>query len=332
VASAAPGLPGYANVVAMGAAQWTWNYGVTDPAATLLPGGGGVRVAACWYGAQPYGFDVVVNDGKAHRFSAYFLDWDSAGRRQRIDIIDSATGAILNSQTISNFDNGVYLTWDVAGSVKMRLTTLAGGNAVASALFFDSIPNSIPTAPNPPNSPTTLAVAALNSSQIKVSWTDNSSNETGFRVFRRTETSSFIEVATLPAGSAGFTNTSLLSEAQYTYKVCAFNSAGNSVFTTEGFATTAPYAPRQLAAYALSPTQVQVSWSDNSSRETGFKIFRRISGGSYGQVGTALANSTNWVDATASPGVRYYYTVCASGPSIDSGFFAEASAVTPTTL
>ncbi|HUS11702.1 MAG TPA: fibronectin type III domain-containing protein, partial [Pyrinomonadaceae bacterium] len=68
---------------------------------------------------------------------------------------------------------------------------------------------------------------------------------------------------------------------------------------------------------------------DNSANETGFKVFRRIPGGAYSQIAVTPANTTSWIDSNVSPGSQYYYTVCATGSAIDSGFFTEVSVEAP---
>src|SRR4029079_13713836 len=96
------------------------------------------RVAADWYSASQFSIDVKLTDGQAHQVALYGVDWDgSRGRNERVDVIDTATGAVLNSQTITGFQNGVYLVWNVTGNVTFRLTNLNGAmNAVVSGLFF----------------------------------------------------------------------------------------------------------------------------------------------------------------------------------------------------
>jgi hypothetical protein len=69
--------------------------------------------------------------------SFYALDWDNANRAQRIEVLDSTTGAVLHSTNLTGFQNGAYLAYDVKGSVTFRFTRTAGPNAVLSALFFD---------------------------------------------------------------------------------------------------------------------------------------------------------------------------------------------------
>jgi hypothetical protein len=44
---------------------------------------------------------------------------------------------VLDSRTISGFQNGVYLVWNVRGHVLIRVTNLnPASNAVVSGLFF----------------------------------------------------------------------------------------------------------------------------------------------------------------------------------------------------
>ena len=47
-----------------------------------------------------------------------------------------------------------------------------------------------------PSAPTNLSASAVSTSQINLSWTDNASNETGFRIERSPDGTSFTEIAT----------------------------------------------------------------------------------------------------------------------------------------
>src|SRR5262249_4057568 len=60
---------------------------------------------------------------------------------ERIDLVDDATGAVLDSRTLSDFGQGRYLVWNVTGSVTVRVTNLNGkSNAVLSGLFLGGVP------------------------------------------------------------------------------------------------------------------------------------------------------------------------------------------------
>jgi len=137
-------LPAYASVTTS-APQWTWQSTTTSPSALTLPGAATTRIAACWYSATQLGFDFTVNDGQLHRVSFYFLDASASGRQSRVELIDRATGATLDSRNLSSFATGIYLTWDLTGSVSIRITPTTV-NAVVSGIFFDGIPASAPVA------------------------------------------------------------------------------------------------------------------------------------------------------------------------------------------
>jgi hypothetical protein len=127
-------LPAYATLITA-APQWSW--GQTPSVSALEMPGSATRLAACWYSATQLGFDFSVTDGQTHRLSLYFLDATSSGRQQRIDVIDRNTGAVLDTRSLANFSSGIYLTWEIAGNVSIRLTPTAV-NAVASGIFFDA--------------------------------------------------------------------------------------------------------------------------------------------------------------------------------------------------
>ena len=54
-----------------------------------------------------------------------------------MQISNAATGAVLDTETISSFSSGVYLEWAVSGNVLITITRQAGANAVLSGLFLD---------------------------------------------------------------------------------------------------------------------------------------------------------------------------------------------------
>jgi len=87
-------------------------------------------------------------------------------------------------------------------------------------------------APTTPAAPTNLAATATSSSAINLTWTDNADNEQGFRVERSADNASFTEITTLGASVTSYTDTSLAASTTYYYRVRAFNTAGNSAYST----------------------------------------------------------------------------------------------------
>ena len=138
-----------------------------------------------------------------------------------------------------------------------------------------------PTQPSPtaPDAPTNLQATAASTTQVNISWTDNSTNEDGFKIERKTGLSGvYAEVKTLPADAASWSDTGLGDSTVYYYKIRGYNAVGNSGYSNEASVTTpavgqtAPVAPSNLQATAVSSSQINLSWTDNSSNESGFRI------------------------------------------------------------
>ena len=130
-------LPTYATVTPAGQSNWTWASSTTDTRGLQIPQSGSTtRTAACWYSSGQFTVDINLTDGQSHTVSLYALDWDSNSRSERVDVIDPNSGAVLDSQTLSSFNGGTYLSWSLKGHVQLRFTTLGGANAVVSGIFF----------------------------------------------------------------------------------------------------------------------------------------------------------------------------------------------------
>ena len=196
-----------------------------------------------------------------------------------------------------------------------------------------------PASPEPPpslpKSPTALDAMPISANQINLSWTDNSSNETSFKVYRRTdEASSLTLVSTVAANTATFQNTGLAGGTTYRYYVVSSNQDGDSQPSNEAQATTLnpPVAPSSLVATSVSTTQINLSWKDPSNNETGFRIRRRSSSnGMWTVIGTVGANVTSFISSGLSPGQTYYFVVTTYNPTGESLFSNQVSSTTSPT-
>ena len=94
-------------------------------------------------------------------------------------------------------------------------------------------PTPTPTPTPAPNAPSNLNATAVSTSQINLSWSDNSGNEDGFKIERCTGNgcSNFGQIATVGANVTTFPNTGLTPNTRYRYRVRAFNVAGNSAYS-----------------------------------------------------------------------------------------------------
>lgn len=91
-----------------------------------------------------------------------------------------------------------------------------------------------------------------------------------------------------------------------------------------------PLAPSNLAAAAVSQSQINLSWSDNSGDEDGFQIVRRRL--NPWQISPDLinvgANVTSYSDGGLAAGTAYSYVVYAFNAGGTSGASNEAQATT----
>lgn len=184
-----------------------------------------------------------------------------------------------------------------------------------------------------PTAPTSLAASPISSSQINLSWNDNSNNEDGFKIERKTGlVGIYSEIAAVGGNTTTYQNTGLSANTTYYYRVRAYNLAGNSSYSNESNATTnqaSPSAPTGLTASTASSSQINLSWTDNANNEDGFRIERRTGlVGTYSEVGTVSANVTSYQSTGLTAGTQYYYRVRAYNGIGNSLYSNEANATT----
>jgi fibronectin type III domain protein len=255
-------------------------------------------------------------------------------------------GYTIAYATTSTFSGAVYKYVAGAGATSFNCTGLYPGTtyyfkikAEGTSDSYDSAfttyitATTAATAPNPPSG---LAASVVSSSQINLSWVDNSSDETGFEVKRATD-SGFTQNVVWIGGIQGtaYSDTGLSASTTYYYKVRAQGATQNSVYSASVSATTSasgdtiPNAPSGLSATAVSSSQVDLSWTDNSSNETGFEVKRATdSGFTQNVVWIGGIQGSTYTNTGLNPSTTYYYKVRAEGTA---GKSAYSSAVSVTT-
>jgi hypothetical protein len=190
-----------------------------------------------------------------------------------------------------------------------------------------------PVAPADPSGLTALLQAGPT---VLLSWTDNSSNETGFAVERSVNAGAFVQIAA-PAAGAGtgtvitYTDPSPAAASTVTYRVMAVSGA---LFS--GYSNTADVVvPAPLAAAAAVPAapsrvtvtqvpagsggqRIKVTWKDHADNETGYIVQLATDPGfKTGLISaTVAAGVTSYQSGLLKPGVEYYVRVQAvNGPS-----------------
>lgn len=132
-----------------------------------------------------------------------------------------------------------------------------------------------------PNAPSNLTAEAINSSSIKLSWKDNSNNETGFKVYRNLsnadEESSTLVTTTL-ADITSYTDAGLSASTTYYYRVKATNKKGDSNWSNTVSVTTKekPISPGKEECDSLTGEERLECYVRNAIREKDPKVCSKL--------------------------------------------------------
>ncbi|HXF39383.1 MAG TPA: BACON domain-containing carbohydrate-binding protein, partial [Blastocatellia bacterium] len=118
------------------------------------------------------------------------------------------------------------------------------------------------------------------------------------------------------AANSGAARTGTITIAGQTFTVTQAAAAGG-----------VPNAPSGLTAFAVSPNQINLQWTDNSTNESGFKILLMGGNGSF-VLDTVAANVTTYSDMTVNPCSQTCYQIKAFNASGDSAGSNQACAFT----
>jgi hypothetical protein len=79
-------------------------------------------------------------------------------------------------------------------------------------------------------------------------------------------------------------------------------------------------APSNLIATAISGTRIDLTWTDNSNNEDGFKVERSLDGITFTQIATVGGNVTKYSDTTLTCATFYQYRVRAYNANGNSAY------------
>ncbi|MBX7245903.1 MAG: family 10 glycosylhydrolase [Candidatus Sumerlaeaceae bacterium] len=249
-----------------------------------------------------------------------YVTWnDNSGIETAFELQrDSVTIATLPDNLSSYKDNDV-----AAGSHTYRVRAV---NSFGNSSYVTA---SVVTAANTVAAPSSLA-AVGGAGSVSLTWTDTPTNESGTEILRATSLGGpFVQVASIGPDLAAYTDFTVTSGTYY-YKVRSYNGAALSLFSNQVSAAVGPpsppAAPTGLSA-STTGSGILLSWTDNSSNESGFEIYRAtVSGGPYALIQTTAASVTMYTDLPGASG-HYYYVVRAVNPAGNSAFTNEAGAI-----
>ena len=263
---------------------------------------------------------------EAQVISATRIDllWIDASNNEQGFALERKTGAGAWGDTKTVSSNVAIYSDDPVSPNTQYTYRIRSYNSVGFSAWVDT--NAVTTPGLPPAAPSNLQATAISSSRIDLSWTDNSTNEEGFKIERKLGASgNYSEISTIPTDINTYSNTGLSNSTNYYYRVRAYSSSGNSSYSNESNTTTLgvpPNAPSNTNAQAISSTQITVTWQDNASNEEGQRIVMKTGSSDWGNTLVLNVNQTSQTFNNLTPQTTYYFKVMAYnsyGPSAWSG-------------
>ncbi|MEI6035137.1 MAG: immunoglobulin domain-containing protein, partial [Verrucomicrobiae bacterium] len=175
--------------------------------------------------------------------------------------------------------------------------------------------------PQPPAAPSALVAVATGTTTVALGWADNSSNETGFRIQRSTDNSTWSALLSPAANATSAEDTSASRNSTYFYRACATNDGGNSSWSNSATATTPATGEFTAPAYAvwkLNETSGTTAVDSSGNARSATTANATWSQGDSGHDGLAFNGSTSRLSVGTLAGLP--------GPDFTISFWFKANA------
>lgn len=320
------------------------------------------------WGTKLYWSDSVAL-GHSYTYRVYYYDNNTAIASNHteqvtasittIDTLKSFTALATTPQSVSmswafNGTNeygvsiqrksGANGTWAELASVPAGITSFIDNTAYPNSKYFyrlrveynphvysNNFPDDTGISPalllDAPGEPVGYAVSPT---QIYFSWSGVSDAVTYVIERKEYDESSFSIIGTVPADKSDYIDNQLSPDARYTYRVKAISGVGASGYSPEAvIACIYLEIPTNLTIEAVSEKKIELSWKDNSTKETGYEIWKKTGkNGSWGKYAYLNEDEGKFIDEDIAAGEINYYRIRArlSDTNTYSAFSGEASA------
>lgn len=230
-------------------------------------------------------------------------------------------------------------------AIMLASTPLCAWGIQSTDTLTDTVTPVIPVTPilSVPAAPTELKATLGSDITVKLTWKDNSSNESGFVIQRKFTGSDYTDVIHVSNADSTFWTDQLTTNYgiydKIYYRIRAVNNIGDSGYSNEvSISLDEPFPPTGLSiafAYHSGKGQITLSWTSVSPSLTDyFVVFRSVNSGSFETIGKT--DKTSYVDPGLSDSALYTYRVEAigyygAGTSSTVGYTTPAAAPAETT-
>ncbi|MDT4910836.1 MAG: acid phosphatase type 7, partial [Pseudonocardiales bacterium] len=263
---------------------------------------------------SPYGGDLY---GTSNTWSESNVTFNTAPAAVGSKVSSVASAVALNTTYL--FDAAPLVTGD--GSIGMLIKSTSSDGA----RYYSKESGTATQAPQlqigcagdstAPSQPGNLTATASSSTQVDLSWTASTDNVavTGYKVYRN---NSATALATLPAGTLTYSDSTAKAATSYTYQVTALDAVGNQS-TRASAAVTTPAAGGNDFSMAATPATVNVTPGQTGTST----ISTAITGGAAESVALTTSGEPGGVASSFNP------TSVTAGASSTLTFTTTANAV-----
>lgn len=168
-----------------------------------------------------------------------------------------------------------------------------------------------------PAPPSGLSITVVSDNILILEWEDNSNNESGFKLERKTDNGEYVDIAVLPANETTHIDTVVPRGHVYSYRVKSYNPYGDSLGYSNSVsvnAGTTVISPDSLIATPVSSTRIDLTLTYpgyggyNTILERKKAVIDKDgTEGKWEKVATLVSGDTQYSDTGLEPDSLYYY-------------------------
>lgn len=196
-----------------------------------------------------------------------------------------------------------------------KITTVIGLCAATFILLCNSCKKENETIEEPRFfSPSQPKAIVFSDSIIRVSWKDNSNVETSFQIQRKTGVEAFKLLKEVAPNDTILLDTAVIPNMVYTYRIRAIGKSSETSFSDEAMVKLDLPIPI-LNSSIVNDSEIKLTWTDNSSLESGFILERSIDGQTFISIAEPGKNIKSYSDKNIEVNTTYNYRIKARNKS-----------------